>query len=156
MSKSTREDTVAELRAGFAKVYNELRRRGHEVIVDYEDPGNPLFIPQILELDGEKRNSLNLRFFIEPTYSRKLVGYKGHHWGVLYIPSNTARASFCERKKERSERLSKNQLTGAALADWVEQLLSVEKRSRRHEDDERLARRHFWRRQLSSGEISSR
>lgn len=134
MSKSksgpTREQAVAELRAMFAGVYNELRHRGHEVIVDYQDPGNPLFIPQILELAGLKRTELNLRFFIAPNYDDR-ERITGHYWGIYYIPTLTARNSYSERRKERSIRLSKNQLGGASLADWVEKLLDVERRAKR-------------------------
>ena len=135
MSKSnstpTREDAVAELRAMFAGVYNELRRRGHEVIVDYEDPGDPLFIPQIIELDGLNRTALNLRFFVESRLEGNAKAFhQTHYWGLLYLPSLTARNSYCERKKERSNRLSKNQLGGALLAEWVEKLLDVEQRAK--------------------------
>lgn len=117
----------------FAGVYNELRHRGHEVIVDYSNPGHPLFIPQIIELDGLNRTQLNLRFFTAPNlveHRREVTIVHGHHWGLLYIPSLTARNSYCERKKERSTHLSKNQLGGASLAEWVEKLLDVEQRAK--------------------------
>ncbi len=130
----TREQAVAELRAMFAGVYNELRRRGHEVIVNYEDPGNPLYIPQIIELDSLRSNELNLRFFVEPRFEGNAKAWRQtHYWGIRYIPTLTARNSYSERKKERSARLSKNQLGGASLSAWVEKLLDVEQRVKRLE-----------------------
>lgn len=128
---STREEAVADLRVGFAGFYNEMRRRGHEVIVAYEDPGNPLYIPRVVEVDGLLSNELNVRFFIEPCFEGDALGYIGYHWGIVYLPTLTARNSYCERKKERSQRLSKNQLSGASLAEWVEKLLDVEQRAKR-------------------------
>ncbi len=125
----SRASAVTSLRAGFAELYNELRRRNHEVIVEYDDPADPFYIPQINELDGLTPRHFNLRFFVEPFYVSDRLGYRGHHWGLIYLPTYRARLSFSERKRERSVRLSPNQLTGSALADWVETLLSVEQRS---------------------------
>jgi hypothetical protein len=158
----TRADAVADLRAGFAGVYNELRHRGHEVIVDYADPANPLYIPQLVELDTLNRSELNLRFFIAPNlveYPNGRSAVEGNYWGVMYLPTSMARHLYCERKKERSTRLSKNQLNGSALAEWVEKLLDVEQRVKRRVAEEqrlrcelRLRTQHL----LDSGEISSR
>ncbi len=125
---TSRVTAITELRAGFAELYNELRRRCHEVIVEYDDPADPFYIPQIIEVDGLSPRHFNLRFFVEPFYVSDIRGYRGFHWGVMYLPTNLARTSFCQKKKERSQRLSKNQMTGSALADWAEALLIVEQR----------------------------
>ena len=125
----TREEATAELRAAFAGLYNELRRRGHDVIVRYDDGANPLYIPSFVEVDGFQSNRLNVRFYVEP-YVDEYDRLVGHEFGVVYIPSNTARRSYSEKVRKRSQRLTKNQLTGPALADWYEQRLAVEKRAK--------------------------
>lgn len=125
----SREEATADLRAAFASFYNELRRRGLDVLITYDDPGNPLYIPHLVEVDGLRSNELNVRFYVEPHYDA-LTRYEGNYFGVVYIPSYTARQQYGERQRSRNQRTAKNQLTGPALADWLEKRLAVEKRAR--------------------------
>ncbi len=124
-----REGATADLRAAFAALYNELRRRGHDVLVRYDDPADPLYIPRIVEVDGLRPDRLNVRFFVEPFVEDEDY-VRGLYFGVLYIPTNTARQQYSMTQKKRTQAHSKNQLTGAALADWFERLLDVEKRAK--------------------------
>lgn len=121
----TREDAVAELRAIFASVYNELRRRGHEVIVAYDEPGDPRYIPQIIELDGLKATEFNLRFHVKPWMNPRYYDY-----GVVYIPTHTARAAGV-KQQSRTLYATPRAISGPALADWVERNLRMVVDSRR-------------------------
>jgi hypothetical protein len=143
---STREEAVADLRIAFASFYSELRRRGFDVVIEYDDPGNPLYIPRIVEVDGFHSDELNVRFYVESCYRNtgNLTYCPKYYFGVIYIPSYTARQHYCERQRSRNQRTTKNQLTGSALADWFEQRLAVEKRARelRHVSQTFLQRSH--------------
>lgn len=129
----TREEATHALRLAFAELYNELRKRGHDVTVRYDEPGNPFYIPHLVEIDGLRSTELNVRFYIEP-YTDAYDRAVGHEFGLVYIPTNAARRSYNEKVRKRTQRLTPKQLTGTALADWLETRMAVEKRAREAED----------------------
>lgn len=131
----TREGAVANLRAAFARLYDELRARGHVVIVEYEDPGNPLYIPQILEVD-ELKPRLNLSIE-RAADDRRIYGYT---YVIAYEPSWVAKEQYMSRARSRSDWRTPAKMTGPELATWVEMLIDVEKRSARWRKD-RVPRR---------------
>lgn len=88
----TREEATHALRLAFAELYNELRKRGHDVTVRYDEPGNPFYIPHLVEIDGLRSTELNVRFYIEPytdAYdrggSRVRVGLHPHERGPSFL-----------------------------------------------------------------------
>lgn len=117
------------LRTIFAEVYNELRRRGHEVIVDYEDAANPYYIPKILAIDDLPEHQVKIDFSVN-VMSVVVSNADFNKWyvEVRYEPSNAARVRGGARREGRSERETPRHMTGPKLADWVERVLQTEKR----------------------------
>lgn len=108
-----------KLRTLFAEVYNELRRHGVPVIVEYDDPGNPFYIPRIVEVDGRE---CHVRFSVERglALSRRTSPF---YVQLDYNPSSTAQLRGARRER-------RVHIDAKRLAAWLERLAQKEAKVR--------------------------
>jgi hypothetical protein len=109
-----REAAFRCLRTVFAEVYNELRRRGRVVLVEYDDPGDPFYIPRVIEIDHVP---ITLAYHVTPD------GRSGYLVQLTYIPSNAARVHGGAKRENRPMKVDGTK----KIVDWLDRVVAVER-----------------------------